>query len=145
MASAEYQRQWREKNKKRVLEYQRNYRNEHQEHLRQLVGEGVKRWRAANPELNKERNQEYKRIRRARISGARVEKYIQMSSLHNWYSRICGICQQFIEGNYHIDHIVPLSRGGDHSAINLQLAHPFCNQSKFTKLTEELKVIQSPV
>lgn len=134
-AQREYNRMWREKNRDKIREYSRKYREENREHLRVLYGEGVKRWREENPELNKERNRLYRANRRARIAGARVEKYIQLKNLHNWESRLCGICHLNIEGDYQVDHIIPLSRGGEHSTANLQLAHSFCNQSKFNKLS----------
>jgi 5-methylcytosine-specific restriction endonuclease McrA len=31
---------------------------------------------------------------------------------------------------FHVDHKVPLARGGEHSYENVQPAHPFCNGSK---------------
>lgn len=43
----------------------------------------------------------------------------------------CGICCEsvdFIE--MHLDHIVPISRGGAHRYDNVQPAHAFCNLSK---------------
>lgn len=119
-------------------EYQREYRRKNAEHIRILVRKSVNKWRLANPELNRERNRTYKHTKRARKAGVRVEKYILVSKLHNWESRLCGICFKLITGTYHLDHIVPLSRGGEHSVANLQLAHPFCNQSKFTKLPSEM-------
>lgn len=44
---------------------------------------------------------------------------------------ICGICGSDIDPlDYHIDHIVPLSLGGDHTYDNTQVAHPSCNLRK---------------
>lgn len=37
-----------------------------------------------------------------------------------------------------VDHIVPLSRGGEHSMINVQSAHLGCNSSKGDRLAGEL-------
>ena len=48
---------------------------------------------------------------------------------------VCGICQQPIGMSVvHIDHIIPLARGGSHTQDNLQLAHAHCNISKGAKL-----------
>ena len=49
----------------------------------------------------------------------------------------CGICRKKVDpADWHLDHIVPLSRGGEHSYANVQVTHPFCNESKGTKLIE---------
>lgn len=39
--------------------------------------------------------------------------------------------------NRHIDHIIPLSRGGAHAAHNLACSCPVCNTSKRAKMPEE--------
>lgn len=52
---------------------------------------------------------------------------------------VCGICGRDVDPfRFHVDHIVPLSRGGEHSYANCQVAHPSCNRSKFTKLPDEV-------
>lgn len=48
----------------------------------------------------------------------------------------CGICggrvERYAVGQWapQLDHIVPIARGGEHSARNLQLSHAICNQRK---------------
>jgi hypothetical protein len=50
----------------------------------------------------------------------------------------CGICNQPVDKTLEwpdpmsvsLDHIVPMSRGGDHSYENVQCAHLVCNQTK---------------
>lgn len=42
----------------------------------------------------------------------------------------CAICRTSLRGGDHIDHIVPLSKGGKHIAQNLQLLCPHCNLTK---------------
>jgi 5-methylcytosine-specific restriction endonuclease McrA len=34
---------------------------------------------------------------------------------------------------YHIDHIIPLSKWWPHSIWNIQILCPFCNMSKYNK------------
>lgn len=49
----------------------------------------------------------------------------------------CGLCGKKVDpANWHMDHIVPLSQGGEHSYANMQVAHPFCNVSKGARLIE---------
>jgi hypothetical protein len=38
--------------------------------------------------------------------------------------------------DWHLDHIVPISRGGTHEPANVQVSHPRCNQSKAAKILE---------
>lgn len=95
--------------------------------------EATRKWKAGHPIESRL----YKKAWLTKTRGVRINK----KEIINWDSRICGICSLLIEGEHHIDHIVPLSRGGKHEVTNLQLAHPYCNRSKFTKLPEEMKVI----
>lgn len=97
----------------------------------------VQAWRERNPGLARERSRLDRAKRRARVAGARVEKHIRVKWLHNWESKLCGICDLLIEDDYHIDHIIPLTKGGAHTTTNLQLAHPFCNRSKSNKLASD--------
>jgi len=55
---------------------------------------------------------------------------------HEWESaqaKICEYCGINCSGEYHIDHIVPLSKGGPHQAHNLAIACKTCNTSKGDK------------
>lgn len=72
----------------------------------------------------------YNRRNKIKIVGENIE----LSEIFNWESRICGVCNIYIDGSYHLDHIVPLSKGGAHSAKNVQLTHPLCNLKKSNKL-----------
>lgn len=48
---------------------------------------------------------------------------------------MCGICLKPVDRNskWHVDHIVPIAKGGLHSYANVQLAHGRCNISKGAK------------
>jgi 5-methylcytosine-specific restriction endonuclease McrA len=56
------------------------------------------------------------------------------AQLHELYSSQdgkCAICgKEIIWKQFHVDHRVPHSKGGGNEFSNLQLTHPFCNQSK---------------
>jgi 5-methylcytosine-specific restriction endonuclease McrA len=127
LTRSEYYKEYRQKNAKKLASYQLQYRKDNRDYFRQKS----KEWRKANPELVRLERAK----KRATKAKARTQKYIRLTWLHNWESRICGICSLIIEGAYHIDHIVPLSKKGEHHARNMQLTHPFCNQSKYNKLT----------
>lgn len=58
----------------------------------------------------------------------------------------CQMCGKQVEkegkNTWHLDHIVPLSRGGKHCMDNVQVLCPFCNTSKGTKLPEECATVR---
>ena len=59
---------------------------------------------------------------------------------------ICQICMSPVDDNAvfpdplvaTLDHIVPLSRGGNHEMSNIRLTHWSCNRKKWDKLDEEM-------
>lgn len=121
-------------------EYQRKYHLENRERLRELKRANLIKWRKLHPEKAAMLSRLNKQVWRARKKQLRIEPRLNKKLIHNWDTRICGICDTYIEKEYHIDHIMPLSRGGNHTVTNLQLAHPYCNRSKFTKLPEEMNI-----
>ena len=106
-------------------------------------------WAKANPEKNRTRRAAYRRTpegrdarrrdaltRRARKASAFVEP-VSAADIYLRDGGICQICRTRVIGNDGssplgptIDHIVPLSKGGEHSRINSQLAHRKCNSAK---------------
>lgn len=43
---------------------------------------------------------------------------------------LCALCGGWMFDTPHVDHVVPLSRGGAHVEGNLQLTHAVCNLKK---------------
>ena len=60
---------------------------------------------------------------------------------------VCGLCLQVIDSELEyphpmsasVDHIVPMSRGGDSSPRNVQAAHLECNRSKNNREADQLQ------
>jgi 5-methylcytosine-specific restriction endonuclease McrA len=51
---------------------------------------------------------------------------------------VCRLCGEDVDpDDFHVDHDVPVSRGGEHHLANLQVAHPACNRRKHNLLTDE--------
>lgn len=51
---------------------------------------------------------------------------------------ICALCEQpVVNEPAHIDHIVPLAKGGAHTYNNLQFTHARCNLAKGVKLLKK--------
>ena len=77
--------------------------------------------------------------------GKRLSKNFESIDRKTVYRRDWGICYLCenpvgIQG-VHIDHIIPLTRGGDHSYNNLAVSCPSCNMSKGNKVIDELNPI----
>ncbi len=70
--------------------------------------------------------------REARKAGQFVES-VDHATLWERDAGICGICRRGIVGDFHVDHIRPLSCGGAHSYANTQIAHPSCNLKKHAR------------
>lgn len=118
--------EWKAQNREKQKEYHEAWKFVNKE--RYL--EGKRKWREANPE----KSNLYAEIRRARLAGAFVEK-IYRSVVWRRDGGICHICREPADPtNWHLEHVVPLCRGGDHSYANTAVSHPACNLSKGTKL-----------
>lgn len=88
----------------------------------------------ANPAQFREVGRLRQMNRRARIFDAFVEP-IDPLTVFERDCGICGICERPIgTAKWHVDHVIPLAAGGEHSYANVQLAHASCNQSKGAKL-----------
>jgi 5-methylcytosine-specific restriction endonuclease McrA len=148
---------YREENKERIAEFKKRWAEKNKEHK----AEQERNWR----ENNKERNIEMKKIwykkNRDRVYGnllkRRSLKYFvrfegvrrkELLDRDNWTCRNCGVQvhDRNVGGNRsrhlwdderkaHIDHIVPISKGGDSSPDNLQVLCRTCNLSKKDKIS----------
>lgn len=67
-------------------------------------------------------NRQYK----SKINSKNIEKYMLDQN-----NRCVG-CGDSLIGGFHIDHIIPISRGGKTEIANLQLLCEPCNRSKFS-------------
>lgn len=65
----------------------------------------------------------------------------EILNLFDLQSGVCPYCHTKLhktgKNKYHIDHIIPLSKGGTNDIGNIQLLCPKCNMSKHDKLPEE--------
>jgi 5-methylcytosine-specific restriction endonuclease McrA len=49
----------------------------------------------------------------------------------------CYWCGEMVADRYHVDHIIPLAKGGDNSPRNICISCPECNLSKGAKMPHE--------
>ena len=103
------------------------YRTEHRADLRQQAREYQKR--------NLAKFRTYSRAYTARKAGAPVVEHVDRARVLEIAGGRCGICSKPVDPlDFHVDHIVPLSGGGDHTYANTQPTHPVCNLRKGAKL-----------
>lgn len=94
---------------------------------------------------NKAANKRHEISRRIKINNVMKDKDISVRSLYKRDNGVCYLCGKpcsyddyvtrdgaFIAGDWYpsIDHVIPLSKGGEHSWDNVRLAHRLCNSLK---------------
>jgi hypothetical protein len=89
--------------------------------------ERIRRYRAKNPHKVREFSDRRKNRVRGRLPVGSVEA---IGNLQRWK---CAICAVSIKRGYHMDHIVPVARGGAHKPSNIQLLCQSCNLRKGAK------------
>lgn len=104
---------------------------------RELARLSLLRQREVNLEGYRAKRAAIAQRRRAAIRGAEVERF-EHSEVFERDGWICQLCGDPTDWTTHfpdplspsLDHIVPLSRGGEHSRANTQCAHLACNIRK---------------
>lgn len=115
---------------------QRAYRLAHPELVKasyqrwyeQYGREWKRNWRKAHPDQVKA----IKSLRRAIRRGAVGDKVLVKQLLER-DGEECALCGNTLADDYTLDHLKPVSLGGNHYIWNLQLAHMKCNQSRGNK------------
>ena len=132
--------EWRKSNPNYNVQYQRQYRIENVEMLREKRAkiapkrrEYVRRWRAENPE-SKELHRQREQIRRAIKQSTCIGEVPSLDHLLAKQGGMCGNCKcKGKKVRWEVDHIMPLALGGSHTADNLQVLCKPCNARKWAK------------
>lgn len=149
---------WRERNPGRAAKVQKEYRQANLDKCRQRESEYRKRnpgkvkavmsrWRKNNPERCRQLSAKKRAIKKNAAVGdtKAIEKWEK-----TWRSRSlvkCHWCERkFLGRKCHVDHVVPLSKGGPHILENLCVACENCNCSKHNKMPDAFnKKIRRPL
>lgn len=91
-------------------------------------------WRAAHPE-NKKISHQNRRARK-KIGGGKLSQGLIQKLLKLQRGK-CACCGKPLGKDYHLDHRVPLARGGAHADENMQLLTSKCNMQKGAKNFDE--------
>jgi len=144
-AAVERARLWQEANRQSKAAISRRWAAEHPE----IARNAVRRWNAANPDRVRKIKRDAQQRRRARQEGARREEWTTSEILERdgWQCQI-PICRCPVDRSIDpaaeyawrgtVDHIVPISRGGDDTPANLRAAHQTCNSAKRAWLDQEV-------
>lgn len=128
----------------------------HYEKTRNVRIAYAKKWREENRERSNESARRRKREkgktpagdasraavanRRAKLRGNWVED-VDRQIVWDRDKGICILCNQKADPFlWHLEHLHPVARGGEHSYANTAVAHPHCNQSKGAQTFEEWKI-----
>ena len=104
----------------------------------------VKAWKIANRDRARANSRKNAQTRHARLMGALVE-VVDPLVVFRTAKGVCGICKMRVRSDqkWHLDHILPLSKGGVHSYDNVQVAHSHCNVRKHASIPRgQLKLWQ---
>jgi 5-methylcytosine-specific restriction endonuclease McrA len=123
-------KQWQKDNPDKTREHARKFYSKHKDSLQQ----GKKIWRENNRDRVREMKRHSQAARRARANSVSTFVVTKVD-LRKIRESACAHCDA--RDDIHIDHIIPLAKGGAHSIGNLQPLCAPCNQSKGSKLLAE--------
>lgn len=114
--------------------YTGNYRNTNLEKRKRQERRASKKYRRSNPNKIRARGARY------RTSGRNGSGEVIAEDIHNQYKfqkGLCWWCSKSVGDEYHVDHVIPLSRGGKNTPENIVISCPPCNHQKNNKLPHE--------
>jgi 5-methylcytosine-specific restriction endonuclease McrA len=91
-----------------------------------------------DPELSRLRGRVAAALRRARLRKAGGTHTVRdILQIYAWQRGKCHWCNVPVGKTFHVDHVIPIARGGSNRPENLCIACKPCNQRKFTKMPYE--------
>lgn len=129
-------KKWRKENPEKARAKSKKYREENKEKVRAYK----KKWKKENPEKARASNRLKNSKRRAQKRNTQVEVITDELLKEYWNKKgidpqRCFYCED--RPYEHLEHCIPLSRGGTHTKDNLVPACASCNLSKGTKTPDE--------
>lgn len=136
-----YSKQYRAKHRNRILVNLRLYWKEHSQERRKYREQHKERDRQRRSwyyQSNPKRALLYVRQRRARTNAAGgTHTLADVELQYQSQKGLCWWCGTAVGDNYHVDHRIPLSRGGSNAPDNLCISCAPCNLSKNNRMPWE--------
>ena len=149
----EYNKEYREKNKDKLKKSKKEYYENNKDKLKERNKEYYKEYRERNKDKLKERNKEYMKEYRERNKDKLKERdkryrhkkrgnggsYTQLQWLDTleYFDYKCAYTGECIKHGCHVEHIVPVSKGGTSYIWNLVPSTASANLSKHNRDMEE--------
>lgn len=114
-------------------EYARRYSSKHyylsyqNEEVRKKAQLRTRIWARKNPEKARTNLRNVK-AKRKNVSGSHTAQDVAM--IHRAQQGKCACCHIPLKDKFHVDHIIPVSRGGTNERRNLQILCVACNLAK---------------
>ncbi len=118
---------WQTKNKSRVIENKKRFKLDNPNY--------EKNWKRNNPDKIREHKHKRRLLMGVSENNFTSEDIKWLFIDQEGYCAYCNC--DLDESGYHIDHVIPISRGGSNSRSNIALACPTCNLRKNSKTAEE--------
>lgn len=119
-----------------ILKTCRRYRQTNPVKVRTAVRQAQRN----HPERVSAQSRLHNALKRGASHGERV-RHIDIAERDNWMCHICG--KRVTRKTWSLDHLMPVSRGGAHTRINVALAHRDCNSRRGAdRLPAQLRLIE---
>lgn len=152
-------KEWRERNKDKIAAKARiRWKNREHEKTRKQNNEASLRYYYRNHQKAKSIRRNWKRRNRITVRAMENNRRAKEVAAEGKFTKRdiekifksqkgkCYYCDVKLKRGYHVDHVIPLGRGGSNYPSNLVCACPKCNLSKNDKtLREWMEVIRDPI
>lgn len=142
-------KKWRVENRDRARELSVTWRKNNPEKAADSARKRSKRWRIHHPDAARAYHQMYvkqhadayaaaaRRRRAKKVAASGNHTAADIRRIYHEQQGLCFYCKIELTGRFHVDHMVPLDRGGSDWPDNLCCACQSCNLRKHTKTAEE--------